>query len=293
MAMNDLKINKYSIFKNVKIIETNNGKYVIKKRNCNNDYLFQYLKTKNFNNFVNIYRYDDDYEMYPYINNIDLTDEEKALDIIYIITLLHNKTTSYKITDQDLLQRIYEDINSKLIYISNYYDNLRMIIEEELYPSPSNYLLLRNITIIYKSIDNSKYFIDKWYKISKEKKNYRVTTCHNNLELDHLIKDEGIYLISWNKSCKASPIYDILSLYKNVYEKVDFFSLFEIYNTKYPLFDEEIYLLFALLLVPDKIDLSSKEIINTKNVYDLTNYLMITDEFVSKYHTNKPNSQEN
>lgn len=291
--MNDLKINKYSIFKNVKIIETNNGKYVIKKRNHNNDYLFQYLKTKNFNNFVNIYRCNDDYEMYPYVDNINLTDEEKALDIIYIITLLHNKTTSYKITDQDLLQKIYEDINDKLIYISNYYDNLKMIIEEELYPSPSKYLLLRNSTVIYHSVDSSKYFIDKWYKKAKEKKNYRVATCHNNLELDHLIKDDGVYLISWNKACRASPIYDILSLYKNVYDKVDFFSLFEIYNTKYPLFEEEIYLLFALLLVPDKIDLSFKEIINTKNVYDLTNYLMITNDFVSKYHTNNSTSQKN
>lgn len=289
--MNNLKINKYGYLKGVKIIDTDKGKFVVKKnKHCNRE-LFRYLETKNFVNFVNAYSYGDDYEIYPYVNNINLTDEERALDIVYIISLLHNKTTFYKTNDGDLIKKIYEEFNDKLTYLSNYYDNMKTIIEEEKYTSPSGYLLLRNSTIIYRCIDEAKYFIDKWYQLIKEKKNYRVATCHNNLELDHLLKEDNSYLISWDKACKCSPIYDVLSLYKSVYEKVDFFSLFEIYNTKYPLLEEEIYLLFALMLIPDKVLLSSREIINTKNVYELTNYLMITSNFISNYHSNNSDTK--
>lgn len=286
----DFRINKCSYYKNTKVIDTNKGKFVVKKNNHNNNDLFRYLETKNFNNFLNIYDYDDDYEIYPYVDQINMSYEEKALDIVYLISVLHNKTTFYKTTDIDNLQKIYEDINTKLNYLNHFYDNIKMIIEEDSYMSPSMYLLLRNSSIIFRSIDESKYFIDKWYNLAKNKKNFRVVTIHNYLELDHLLKGDSSYLISWDKSCKASPIYDLLSLYKSTYEKLDFSSLFEIYNSKYPLLEEELYLLFSLLLVPSKIDLSNREIINTKEVYKLSNYLMSTINFISKYHSNGTNS---
>ena len=285
------KVNKCSYCKNTRVLDTDKGKFVVKKNNHNNNELFRYLETKNFNNFVNLYNYSSDYEVYPYIDNVDINDEEKALDIVYLITLLHNKTTFYKTKDIDLFQSLYEDINNKLTYLYNYYDNLRMVIEEDNYMSPSSYLLLRNISIIFRSIDDSKFFIEKWYKISKDKDNYRVVTIHNNLELDHLIKSDSTYLISWNKSCRASPIYDFLSLYKNTYERVDSCILFDLYNSKYPLYEEEKYLLFSLLLVPSKLDLSNREIINTKEVYELTNYLISTINFISKYYSNESNTK--
>ena len=106
-----------------------------------------------------------------------------------------------------------------------------------------------------------------------------------------MIKGDNTYLISWDKSSKASPIYDLLSLYQNTYDKTDFSSLFEIYNSKYPLMKEELYLLYALLLVPKKLELSSNEIVNTKDVYRLTNYLIKTEEFISKYNSEKSNKQ--
>lgn len=280
----DFKINKCSYEKNTRIIDTDKGKFVIKKNNHNNHELFRYLESKNFHNFLSFYDYNQDYEIYPFIDSIDMTLEEKALDMVYLVSLLHNKTTFYKAMDIDTLQKIYEDIENKLNYLNHYYENLKMVIEEEPYMSPSGYLLLRNSSVIFECIEKSKHFMDKWYKIAKTKKNYRVVTIHNYLELDHLLKGDNSYLISWDKSCRASPIYDILSLYQSTYDRLDFFSLFEVYHSKYPLLEEEMYLLFALLLAPIKIDISNREIINTKNVYTFCNYLMTTLHFVSKYH---------
>lgn len=288
----NLKINKCKYCNNVRVIDTDKGKFVVKKNNNNNSELFRYLETKNFNNFLNVYDYNNQYEIYPYIDEVSLSNEEKAIDIIYLISILHNRTTFYKNVELDTIKVIYEDINNKLKYLINYYDNLRLIIEDTNYPSPSGYLLLRNISIIYRCIDDSKYFIDRWYETIKDKKNFRVVTIHNYLELNHLLKSNDTYLISWDKSCRASAIYDLLSLYKNIYDKVEFTSLFEMYNSKYPLLKEEIYLLFSLLLVPEKIDLSNKEIINCKEVYKLTNYLISTTRFVSKYNPDKSDKQE-
>ena len=287
----NFKVRKCSYCNNARILDTDKGRFIVKKRKHHNDELFHYLQAKNFNNFINIYNNNSKYEIYPFVEEVTVTPEEKALDIIYLISILHNKTTFYKTTEIDTLKNIYEDINHKLIYLSHYYDNLKIIVEENNYMSPSGYLLLRNSSIIFRAIEESKYFIDKWYEKAKNKKNYRVSTIHNNLELDHLIKSDTTYLISWDNSCKASPIYDLLSLYKNTYDKVEFSSLFEVYNSKYPLFEEELYLLFALLLVPNKIDLSNREIINTKEVYELTNYLILTTNFVSKYHSNSSDNK--
>lgn len=287
------KINKCKYCDNLRIIDTNKGKFVVKKNNNNNSDLFKYLQTKNFTNFLTPYDYNDKYEIYPYINEISLNDEERAIDIIYLISILHNKTTFYKEIDLDSIKTLYEDINNKLAYLTNYYDNLRTIIEEKNYPSPSNYLLLRNISLIFRSIDDSKYFIDKWYNVIKNKSSYRVATVHNYLELNHLLKGDNTYLISWDKSIKASPIYDLLSLYKNIYDEVEFYSLFEMYNSRYPLTEDEIYLFLSLMMVPEKLDLTSSEIVNTKEVYKLTNYLIKTTSFALKYNPEKSNKQTN
>lgn len=285
------KINKCTYYKETRLLETDKGNFIIKKNKQNNKDLFRYLESKNFNNYLNLYDSSTDYEVYPYIENIEMTKEEKVLDIVYLISLLHNRTTFYKTTNIDLIQSLYEDVNKKILYFNNYYENIRSLIEEENYMSPSGYLFLRNMTVVFKSLDDSKMYIEKWYEIAKNKKNYRVSTIHNYLELDHLLKNDNSYLISWDKSCKASPIYDIISLYQESYEFVDFHSVFDLYISKYPLYEEELYLLFSLLLIPRKIEFNNREIINTKNVYELTNYLINTINFISKYNSKKTDSK--
>jgi len=289
----DFKINKCTFCNNTRVIDTNKGKFIVKKNNNNNNELFRYLETKNFNNFLSLYDYSNEYEIYPYVEEVDINFEEKAQEIVYLISILHTKTTFYKNKDLDKFKELYEDINNKLLYINNYYENIRMINEDEMFMPPSGYLFLRNSSVIFKCIDLSKNYIDKWYETIKNKNNYRVATIHNYLELNHLLKGNNSYLISWDKSCKASPVYDILSLFKNVYDKTDFSILFEVYNSKYPLYEEELYLLFSLMLVPDKLEFNEREIINTKNVYELTNYLITAFNFVSKYNSNESDSKTN
>ena len=289
----NFKIKKYHAQGKTKIIDTNKGKFVFKRKtNLDKEDIYNYLSAKKFNNYIKPYNeIDDNYEIYPYIDDLIKEDDDKALDIIYLISILHNKTTFYKNFSLEEKNKIYEEHINNLDYLASYYDNIRLIIEEEKYPSPSNYLLIRNISLIYISIDASRYFIKKWYTTVKEKTTKRVCRIHGNLSLDHLIESDNIYLISWDKSKIDIPILDLYEFYKNNYLNLDFDNLFSIYLTKYPLFEEEKYLLFSLMLMPRKLQLNNSEIINTRYVYNLIEYLVKTNDFISK-HNPKQSQQE-
>ena len=93
----------YEYKHNVKIIETKNNKYVLKRNKNNVLDIFNYLHLKNFNYFPNVYNKDrnDLYEIYEYIDSSDMSNYEKSEEIIYLLSLLHNKTTYYKNIDID------------------------------------------------------------------------------------------------------------------------------------------------------------------------------------------------
>lgn len=281
----DFKVKKYYNRGKTRIIDTDKGKFVFKKKSTpTKEELYNYLSAKKFNNYIKPYnQLEDDYEIYPYVDDLIEDTDDKALDIIYLISMLHNKTTFYKNFPLDEKNKIYEEHIKQLDYLTSYYDNIRWIIEQQKYPSPSNYLLLRNISLIYISIDSARHFLKKWYKVVKDKKTKRVSRIHGNLALNHLIESDNIYLISWDKSKIDIPVLDFYEFYKNDYLNVNFIDLFSIYLSKYPLHEEEKYFLFFLMLTPEKLELNNSEIINTRYVYNLIDYLAKTNEFVSKH----------
>ena len=77
----------YEYKNNVKIIETKNNKYVLKRNKNNILDIFNYLHLKNFNYFPNVYNKDrnDLYEIYEYIDSSDMSNYEKSEEIIYLL----------------------------------------------------------------------------------------------------------------------------------------------------------------------------------------------------------------
>ena len=236
----------YEYKNNVKIIETKNNKYVLKRNKNNILDIFNYLHLKNFNYFPNVYNKDrnDLYEIYEYIDSSDMSNYEKSEEIIYLLSLLHNKTTSYKDIDIDEYKKIYEDIFNKLNELEEYYISLNNEIDKEIYMSPSNYLLVRNITKIYSAIYYCKTQLEEFYNIVKNNSKIRIVLNHNNIELSHLLRNENSYLISWDNAKFDIPVYDLIKFYKKNYNDVDFTNLFKLYESKYPLHNEERKLLF-------------------------------------------------
>ena len=83
------------------------------------------------------------------------------------------------------------------------------------------------------------------------------------------------------------PIYDLLILYKKYYLNFDFSELFNYYESRYPLTTEERKILFVLMALPDKLDMSSDEYnlcIKCRKFFD---YLYKTEKLITEYKSIK------
>lgn len=259
--------------KSASIITTENRKYVIKKNSRKAD-SFDYLLTRNFNNFPKVYsNIDDDIELQDYIEDKQTPIEQKLEDLIYIDSMLHTKTTFYKNIDEDYKKKIYEEMLKKQEYLFNYYNELQDMIEMEIYMSPANYLLIRNISMLYLALRYSREYLDKWYEIVRNDSKLRFSFIHGNLQQEHLIENDDLYLISWDNSRIDLPIYDLENFYRNNYYDIDLSDMLDIYQSKYPLKKEEYYLLIAQLLIPDKINMNLTEYQKTKQTTNIVMYI--------------------
>ena len=257
---------------NLEIIELNNKKICKKKCNSNIISKYKYLNTKDFHNYIDT-KVIDGYEIRDYIDEINISNDDKLNELMYTIIMLHTKTTHFKSISLTEIKILYEKATDELVELKEYYNKIFDDNVIYLYLKPSISLLINKISIILIAIDNSKFFLDKWYEIIKNKQRKRVVMNHNNLKLSNFIVSDKSYLINFNKSIIDYSIYDLLSLFKNNYETIDMSDLFDLYISKYNLYLEEKYLLFSLLLKIDKIDFNDNEIINTRKVERVINYL--------------------
>lgn len=290
---NDLEIKRLTIKNKTKILDTNRGTLVFKNKdnNINLTNTFNYLESRAFNNYAKRVFENNNYDVYEYINGYNEPNEQKILDLINLLTILHYKTTFYKEVDIDYFKEIYENTINKIEYIYNYYTDIISLIETSIYMSPVEYLIARNISKIYESLNYSKENINKWYELVKNKRRIRVVNIHNNLSLEHYIKGNKPYLISWEKSKIDNPIYDLYNLYLNHYLDFDFSELFLNYESKYPLLKEERILLFSLMTIPWKFDFDDTEYNLCKNARKLFDYLYKTEKLVTEYKYQKPNME--
>lgn len=280
---NNIVTKKITIKKDVRIIDTGDEKLVIKKRETDLDDVFRYLNSRAFDYFPKIVYKTDNYDIYEYVPDVDLPKEERAMDIIKLVTMLHSKTTFYREVDEDYYKEIYEELLDRIDYLNNYYDDITSIIEKEEFMSPSNYLFARNVTKIFQALNYCKYNINKWYDIINEKKRIRIVNIHNNLRLDHYLLGDRPNLISWNHSKKDMPIYDLLKMYKTYYDQLDFCELMRNYEAHYPMLLEEKILFFCLISIPDKLEFTEEEYNMCVKVKSFYNYLNVSEKFISDY----------
>ena len=85
--------NKITIKNSVKIIDDS---YCIKKKKKDLDKVYNYLLSRSFDYFPEILDEDNENIYYKYINDIDEPKEQKIIDLVNLVSLLHSKTTFYK-----------------------------------------------------------------------------------------------------------------------------------------------------------------------------------------------------
>ena len=282
LKKNSLVANRYIKNNNVYFVDTKDARYVIKENKYNTD-IYNYLRTRSFTYYPKILNDEkDSYLITEYIEDIDLPKEQKILDMIDLVSLLHYKTTHYKEVTEDDYKEIYEDINNNIDYLYCYYIDLITLIETIVYMSPSEYLFASNISKLLASLTYVKEELNSWYEEVKEIKKQRLVVLHNDLRLEHFIENESPYLISWNKSKIGLPIFDLYKLYKRHFLDFDFSEILNRYESKFPLTKLEKKLLFILIVLPDKIEFNKTEYENTLDVSKVINSLYKTEKLVSQ-----------
>lgn len=279
----DTRLSKITLKNSVKIVDTNKGIMVIKKEDDNVCNTYNYLISRGFDYFPKIMKRQDDYNIYQYIEDVYEPDEQRILDIITLVTILHSKTNFYKEVDIDNYKYLYETINERLDYLFNYYVDIISLIEKDVYMSPSSYLIARNIDKIFSTISYCKSELSSWYDIIKDKRKLRVVNIHNDLGLDHYLKSDKSYFISWNKNKIDMPIYDLIILYKKYYLNFDFYELFNYYESRFPLLAEERKMLFIMIALPNKLEFGDDEYKNSINTRKFLDYMYKTSELITEY----------
>lgn len=264
--------------------------YVVKPmKNKSLKETYDYLKSRNFLNFPPVIFEHDNYEVTKYLHDLKMDDTQKIEDMIYLLTLLQNKTTFYKEIDLDEVKKIYEEKTDELRYLYNYYQAIQTMIEEEIYMSPANYYFILRVSSIYHILNMGLFYVEKWYSLVHDKKTMRFVLNHNNLTRDHLIEEDNIYLTSWGKASFGFPEADLENLWVNNYEYLELENLLQTYQSKYKLCDDEYFLFLARLCTIKRIDFNKDEQIKMKEIIDLMKYIEKLEHFFSKQNPNESN----
>ena len=279
LRKNDIRALSYKKVGKVVIADTNIGKIVIKE-NSNKDYIFNYLNTRNFNYYPEILE-KDNYIISKYVEDVDIPKEQKILDLIDLVSLMHSKTTHFKEVSNDEYKKIYEDLSNNYQYLYEYYLDMITIIDDKVFMSPKEYTLAVNISYIFKCIEIGKNYLEDFQNKIDGLNKMRVAVVHNNLDLSHYITNN--YLISWDKSKIDMPIFDLYNLYNNHNKDFSFIEILKRYESDYPLKDYERQLLFILITMPKKLEFDDTEYNMCIKIIDEIERIKKTHSFIEEY----------
>lgn len=272
--------NKIEYKNNNQIITINNKKHLkIRKENINKE-LYEYLISKNFKHILSPIEENKNYELYQYSQETTYDAQKEFIELINIISDLHNKTTTYYEVKEEKISEMYTSHKNNLSSLKTYYFEIQDYLETKEFPSPEEQLLLNNISNIYKAINCSEFKINAWYEKVKQKNKIRHVQLHNNISRENLLKDKIYYLINWDKSKNDIPIYDFITLYKNEFINIDMKELFSVYQRQYKYSEDEQLLFEAILSIPPKITFKKSHLINTIEAKKHLNYIETTSEFL-------------
>lgn len=277
---------RYTIKGKTTVLETTSGNFIVKEKNNDIKSIYNYLLSRNFDYFPKLIDESrKDVNVFESIEDTLMPKEQRIEDLIEVVSLLHNKTSYHKEVTEDNYKEIYENIKSNIDYAREYYNKLYDTYMLEVYMAPSHYSLMRSISKVLSALDFCDNELNEWYDIVKEETKQRVALIHNNLEVDHFLRNDKSYLISWDYAKIDTPVLDLVKLYKKEYFNYNFDSIIKRYFSKYPLNESEQKLFFILISLPPVINLDALEFENCSRVREMLDYVFKTEILVRPYYT--------
>lgn len=257
-------IKKITYKKDYSIIETStNKKYIIIKKRKNKEKLYDYLTSINYNLYKKPLNINDEYEIFSF-------DDLEEEGITNALITLHYLTEEFRECSKDDLKKIKEKIMLNLDKCYKYYLNLQEKIENMSFPPPDKYLLINNISQIYKLLEVSKYRLD-----NLELNSLREVILINNFD-NNIFKN----IIDFNYYSKDVFVYDLEKLYKKDYK--NFKDVLKKYNDKLKISKEEWNLLSILISIPEEVTLENNHYNDCIKIRNLINYVNYTFSFLSE-----------
>ena len=257
-------IKKITYKKDYSIIETStNKKYIIIKKIQNKEKLYDYLTSINYNLYKKPLNINDEYEIF-------FLDDLEEESITNALITLHYLTEEFRECSEEDLKKIKEKIMFNLDKCYKYYLNLQDEIENMSFPPPDKYLLINNISQIYKLLEVSKYRLD-----NLELNSLREVILINNFD-NNIFKN----IIDFNYYSKDVFVYDLEKLYKKDYK--NFKDVLKKYNDKLKISKEEWNLLSILISIPEEVTLENNHYNDCIKIRNLINYVNYTFSFLSE-----------
>ena len=273
---------KITISGKSKIVDTDEGRFVIKKKSKDIKSLYDYLNSRSFTSYPALVDELDDEYVYNVVSEPNVPIEQKSLDMAKVLASLHTKTAFFKDIREDKIKEIYENIISNITYLDNYYETLFNNLEIKEVLLPSEQVILEGRSKMKSLTEFLTSEAETWYNLVKDKTKERVVYCHNNLSIDHFIDNK---FISWDHYTVDTPILDLINLYHNDFGKYNYSNFLDKYLKSFDLLDEEKHLLFLMLSFPIELKQGKDEMTNTINASKVFDYINETEKLIRPYYS--------
>ena len=188
--------------------------------------LFSYFEKIHYSYYLKKVNEDmDPYLLYLYPKDIKNDFSLVGKELIKGIADLQLKTIYEEEISEEEFENIYKTILNDIDYQMNYYLDLQDYIEKFSFPRIDYYYLLLHISLLYKTIQKARHYLDLWYqkKILKFRKCYSI----HNVSLSNFIVSKSSCFLDFGNCYKDFLITDFICFYKNEVLSVDMNSLFD------------------------------------------------------------------
>lgn len=272
---------KITLVGNNKIVNYNDKTLFIKKRTSYNiEDIYKYLDDHLVDNYLKPIEITNKELIFPYIENTTLTNDEISKRLVLNLAIWQNKTTTYQEINLDEVKTFYEEKKKDINYLYAYYQDLVLQLESKVYYLPTEYLFLRNSSMINNQLRLTEELLEEWYSIVKTKERERLVYVHGKCSLNHFLpKDDG-YFISLENAHLGLVTDDIEYLFRNSFSTIDLGTTYDLYQRKYPYSEEEKLLLFIKLSLPEKISIYPANLETNKKILLFYNKLATFKRFI-------------
>ena len=265
-------------------VKTKQGFYcvkIIQDKKLENAY--QHIQTLHLHHFISIIKNKEDHYFTPYQDKFiylmpylvyknSIQKEIKIKMYYQIIAYLHKKSFFIQSEDMSFFERQKENLLSLIQIRKDEFERMMKEFEFKKYKAPSGWMLVLNYYRIIEFLNQSRYYLSRYFESVKENKEIRLSLIYHHFDLNHIFVDQQ-KLISIDQMKINYCIYDLVELFQNQKDLYECVALFDGYLEEIDLYQEEKLLLLCLLSIVPHVSLNEDENNNIQEMAKLICYM--------------------